>query len=291
MLCLMLIWPLTTLKPTACTTDVEITLSFGGKSWPINVVDMNLGPIATGSSRCLGGIFDLSLGSSIVSGGGNPNWVVGDVYLVGAVRLRHRVQKAHGLHSAKRKTYTPYIALRQLRLALRSSAMRRGDQVRTPLPPLQVLHLRALQLLPLPLLLASLQLSLEKLLLLLVLRLSPNKILRELRPWTRTLQVPLAPLRALLRLGRAKTGRPLLTVRFLPLSPRRLIVNRTSHRRSNPISSAENLNKRSVACSSWPAHLLGPVTRKMTCYEIQCFRTGIALGIYNGRFLSTYRLL
>ncbi|TFK44231.1 aspartic peptidase domain-containing protein [Crucibulum laeve] len=64
-----------------CSTDVTITLSFGGKSWPINSADMNIGPVARGSSQCLGGIFDLGLGSSIVSGSGNPSWVVGDTFL------------------------------------------------------------------------------------------------------------------------------------------------------------------------------------------------------------------
>jgi len=64
-----------------CTASVVITLSFGGKSWPINSDDMNLGPISRGSSQCLGGIFDLGLGSNIVSGSGNPSWVVGDTFL------------------------------------------------------------------------------------------------------------------------------------------------------------------------------------------------------------------
>lgn len=64
-----------------CTTKVSVTVSFGGKAWPINTADMSLGEIAPGSSSCLGGIFDLSLGSSIVSGNGSPNWVVGDTFL------------------------------------------------------------------------------------------------------------------------------------------------------------------------------------------------------------------
>ncbi|KAF5376269.1 hypothetical protein D9615_008554 [Tricholomella constricta] len=64
-----------------CNTDVAVTMSFGGKSWPINTADMNLGRLAQGSSQCVGGIFDLSLGSNIVSGDGNPNWVVGATFL------------------------------------------------------------------------------------------------------------------------------------------------------------------------------------------------------------------
>lgn len=56
-------------------------MSFGGKSWPINAQDMNLGRVSTGSNTCAGGIFDLTAGSNIGEGGGNPNWVVGATFL------------------------------------------------------------------------------------------------------------------------------------------------------------------------------------------------------------------
>lgn len=65
----------------ACTSNVSITLAFGGKAWSINPVDMNLGRISTGSAYCVGGIFDLTAGSSIPVGSGNPSWVVGDTFL------------------------------------------------------------------------------------------------------------------------------------------------------------------------------------------------------------------
>ncbi|KAK0462521.1 aspartyl protease [Desarmillaria tabescens] len=64
-----------------CSTNVEVTMSFGGKSWPISSQDMNLGPATTGSSMCLGGIFDLTAGSNIPEGTGNPGWVVGATFL------------------------------------------------------------------------------------------------------------------------------------------------------------------------------------------------------------------
>ncbi|KAK0194901.1 aspartyl protease [Armillaria mellea] len=64
-----------------CNTNVEVTMSFGGKSWPINSQDMNLGPATAGSSMCLGGIFDLTAGSNIPEGTGNPGWVVGATFL------------------------------------------------------------------------------------------------------------------------------------------------------------------------------------------------------------------
>ena len=42
---------------------------------------MNLGRVSSGSSLCAGGIFDLTAGSSIGQGGGNPSWVVGATFL------------------------------------------------------------------------------------------------------------------------------------------------------------------------------------------------------------------
>lgn len=63
-----------------CSTIIQVTIAFGGKTWPINSDDMNLGRISSLSSQCLGGIFDLSQGSS-AGGGSSPSWVVGDVFL------------------------------------------------------------------------------------------------------------------------------------------------------------------------------------------------------------------
>jgi len=63
-----------------CGSKLEVTIAFGGKSWPINSTDMNLGPSGI-PGMCLGGIFDLALGSNIGSSGRNPRWVVGDTFL------------------------------------------------------------------------------------------------------------------------------------------------------------------------------------------------------------------
>ncbi|KAI0743974.1 aspartic peptidase domain-containing protein [Daedaleopsis nitida] len=62
-----------------CDTNIQVSMAFGGKSWPISDADMNLGQIS--QDMCLGGIFDLTLGSDISGGGGNPVWVVGDTFL------------------------------------------------------------------------------------------------------------------------------------------------------------------------------------------------------------------
>jgi cathepsin D len=64
-----------------CTTQVSVAFSFGGKSWAISTQDMNIGPESRGSALCLGAIFDLSMGTNIQSGSGNPNWVIGDTFL------------------------------------------------------------------------------------------------------------------------------------------------------------------------------------------------------------------
>jgi cathepsin D len=62
-----------------CSTDVSVTLSFGGKAWPISSEDMNLGAVTEGSSMCVGAIFDLSQGTNVGSAG--PSWVIGDTFL------------------------------------------------------------------------------------------------------------------------------------------------------------------------------------------------------------------
>ena len=43
---------------------------------------MNFGPLDQQGLQCIGAIFDLSMGTNIVSGGGNPSWVIGDTFLV-----------------------------------------------------------------------------------------------------------------------------------------------------------------------------------------------------------------
>ena len=66
----------------ACSTSINISMSFGGQTWPIDPKDMNFGPVDQTGKQCIGAIFDLSMGTNIVSGGGNPNWVIGDTFLV-----------------------------------------------------------------------------------------------------------------------------------------------------------------------------------------------------------------
>ncbi|KAJ7114927.1 aspartic peptidase domain-containing protein [Mycena epipterygia] len=61
-----------------CSTNLIVDVSFGGRSWPINPVDLNLGPISTGSSDCLGAIYELGTTLSQTS----PNWVFGAAFMI-----------------------------------------------------------------------------------------------------------------------------------------------------------------------------------------------------------------
>lgn len=94
------VFPRKLICPIACSTNVAVSLSFGsGKSWPINVQDMNLGPETRGSSMCLGAIFDLSMGTNIdpQPGSGTPNWIIGDTFLVcfRCYYLKHPFSQLH----------------------------------------------------------------------------------------------------------------------------------------------------------------------------------------------------
>ncbi|KAG8214186.1 aspartic peptidase domain-containing protein [Butyriboletus roseoflavus] len=63
-----------------CTTDVNISISFGGTTWTINAADMNFGTIDLQSGQmCIGGIFDMP--EADLSGSSLPSWVIGDVFL------------------------------------------------------------------------------------------------------------------------------------------------------------------------------------------------------------------
>ncbi|KAF9071798.1 aspartic peptidase domain-containing protein [Rhodocollybia butyracea] len=64
-----------------CSTTINATLSFGGTTWSINPSDLNLGTVSRNSPDCVGGIFDVSLGTNIPPGAQIPSWIVGDVFL------------------------------------------------------------------------------------------------------------------------------------------------------------------------------------------------------------------
>jgi hypothetical protein len=110
----------------ACSTAVTVSLSFGGKLWPISTQDMNLGQVSPGSSQCLGAIFDLSMGTNIPSGSGNPNWVVGDTFLVRFLSPSSLFQSSFHI----RKMSTPCSARPPPQSDLPSCPVSQEDQVR-----------------------------------------------------------------------------------------------------------------------------------------------------------------
>ncbi|KAH6914450.1 aspartyl protease [Coprinopsis sp. MPI-PUGE-AT-0042] len=63
-----------------CRTRLNVTISFGGRDWPISEEDMNFGRTQFGSPNCLGAIFDLTRGTNIGNSQG-PGWVVGATFL------------------------------------------------------------------------------------------------------------------------------------------------------------------------------------------------------------------
>jgi cathepsin D len=64
-----------------CSAKLGVTITFGGKEWAISDDDINLGPVNTGSSQCVGavvgpGSFDVTFGEPY------PAWIIGDTFLV-----------------------------------------------------------------------------------------------------------------------------------------------------------------------------------------------------------------
>ena len=69
-----------------CNTDPEVSLTFGGKSFPISLDTFNLGMLEEGGADCVGGVMAAS--------GLPADFVVGDVFLqnvyTGEVEQTHR---------------------------------------------------------------------------------------------------------------------------------------------------------------------------------------------------------
>ncbi|KAK7013306.1 aspartic peptidase domain-containing protein [Favolaschia claudopus] len=60
-----------------CSSVVNISFSFGGRTWPIDPRDINLGPVSTRSSQCLGSII-LNASRALTEGQTEtPRWIFG----------------------------------------------------------------------------------------------------------------------------------------------------------------------------------------------------------------------
>ncbi|KAJ7738049.1 aspartic peptidase A1, partial [Mycena maculata] len=65
----------------ACATTVNVSISFGGRLWPMNPEDMNIGPVELGSSQCLGAIYTLNPSSNATQTNGTANWNFGTAFM------------------------------------------------------------------------------------------------------------------------------------------------------------------------------------------------------------------
>ncbi|KAF7351968.1 Acid protease [Mycena venus] len=63
-----------------CNTDLNITISFGGRTWPISSTALNLGPVSPGSQQCFGAIVT-SATSRDSYAKPTVDWVVGVPFL------------------------------------------------------------------------------------------------------------------------------------------------------------------------------------------------------------------
>lgn len=64
---------------TACSTNVKVSMSFGGNSWPISNADFQSEQL--NEETCVGAFFEVS------TGGDAPAWIVGDTFLVSSLFL------------------------------------------------------------------------------------------------------------------------------------------------------------------------------------------------------------
>ena len=67
-------------------------MAFGGKLWEINTQDFVLAQNANGTDEqtfCLGGIFVLNVVTNVNADDLNPDWVVGDTFLVSNLSRLH----------------------------------------------------------------------------------------------------------------------------------------------------------------------------------------------------------
>jgi hypothetical protein len=60
----------------ACSTTVNVELSFGGSTWSISPEDFAFTTLSSGSTECVGAFFETTTGS------GAPTWIIGDAFLV-----------------------------------------------------------------------------------------------------------------------------------------------------------------------------------------------------------------
>jgi cathepsin D len=64
-----------------CSTRLEVSIVFGGSSWPINPKDMNLGPVNISSSMCLCALISFDVAQTKGQNITQPAWTIGENFL------------------------------------------------------------------------------------------------------------------------------------------------------------------------------------------------------------------
>lgn len=64
-----------------CDTNVELSLTFNGVSYPISPDDFNAGQVDRTGQTCLGALFALDAGQSGTTDSAEPQYIIGDVFL------------------------------------------------------------------------------------------------------------------------------------------------------------------------------------------------------------------
>jgi cathepsin D len=78
-----------------CGSVIKIYICFGGKFWPIEPQEMDLGPITGDSSTCVGAIFDLK--ASAKRNEDKPDWIIGVAFLRNVYSVFRSDPSAFGL--------------------------------------------------------------------------------------------------------------------------------------------------------------------------------------------------
>ena len=129
-------------RRSACSTNVTVSMSFGGRSWSIDPQDFNTGEdlslSSDGDPFCLGAIFDLSQGSDVGPNSNGPDWVVGDTFLVRNISQLHSCPSYLVLFCRKMCTRCSVPTHRLLDLL--SYLLRLVDKVRNPLGQFRALY-------------------------------------------------------------------------------------------------------------------------------------------------------
>ncbi|KAJ7511261.1 aspartyl protease [Mycena galericulata] len=139
-----------------CTTSVNVSISFGGRLWAINPVDMNIGAVEPGSSQCLGAIYT---GSNTTQTNGTANWVFGTAFLknvysvfqptpfsIGFAELPTQSSNTNNSHSPPTKTIVGAVVGAVVLLAVCGLLGRRRNTVvvRPPSPKFAVVDMPTL---------------------------------------------------------------------------------------------------------------------------------------------------